>query len=332
MGNEQQSRPPGAEYEGRAFEFKRINDSVYLAIGTGNLVVASNGAFVINDDEVLLVDSHISPASAWALLEEIKEVTDKPVRYVVNTHFHFDHVHGNQVYPPNVEIIGHEFTREMIVTGQSKFGKTYTTMMSSLPQQISDLREQVAETTDHTERAELERQLRIQENYAVAAESVQPTPPTTTLTDRLTLFRGDREIRVIHLGRAHTGGDVVVHLPEKRILITGDLIVDGTPYMGDGYLKDWIGTLDKLKKLDFDVILPGHGQPLHGKSMIDHLQAYIADLLDKITELHAAGVSAEEAALSIDMLAHTENFPSITEVGVSVVTVERAYELFDKQG
>ena len=331
LSNEQLSRPPGAEYVGRAFEFGRINESVYIAIGTGNLVVASNGAIVINDDDVLIVDSHISPASAWALLEELKEVTDKPVRYVVNTHFHFDHCHGNQIYPSGVEIIGHEFTREMIVAGQSNNGRTYNTMMAGLPQQISDLRAQVAETTDQTERTELERQLRIQENYAVAAVSVEPTPPTTTLTDRLTLFRGSREIRIIYLGRAHTGGDVVVHLPEERILITGDLIVDGTPYMGDGYLTDWIGTLDNLKKLDFDVILPGHGQPLYGKFMIEHLQAYIGDLLAKITDSHAAGVPAENAAQTIDMLAHAENFPSITEVGVSVAAVERAYELFDEK-
>ncbi|MDP6514649.1 MAG: MBL fold metallo-hydrolase [SAR202 cluster bacterium] len=332
MSNEAQSRPPGTEYEGKAFTFHQIHESVYIAIGTGNLVVASNGAIVINDDDVLLVDTHISPASAWALREEMKEVTDKPVRYVVNTHFHFDHAHGNQIYGPEVEIIGHEFTRDMIVAGESKGGKTYNTMMAGLPQAISGLKAQVADTSDQTARAELERQLHIQENYAVASDSVDATPPTITLTDQLSLFRGGREIRMIFLGRAHTGGDVVVHLPEERILITGDLIVDGAPYMGDGYLMDWAATLDNLKSLDFDVILPGHGQPLRGKSHVDDLQEFVVDLLSKITESHKAGVPADQAAQSIDMLAHSKNFPSIVEVGVDLSAVERAYELFDQEG
>ena len=330
MTNKQQNRPPGSKYEGKAFTFQQIHESVYMAVGTGNLVVASNGAVVINDDDVLVVDSHISPASAWALREEMKEITDKPLRYVVNTHFHFDHCHGNQIYGPDVEIISHEFTRDMIVAGESNKGKTYTTMMAGLPQTISDLKAQVSATTDQAERAELERQLQIQKNYAVAADSVEPTPPTITLTDQLSLFRGGREIRMIHLGRAHTGGDVVVHLPGERIVITGDLIVDGTPYMGDGYLTEWIGTLDNLRELDFDVILPGHGQPLHGKSQIDNLQAYISDLLSKITDAHAAGTPVEDAAQSINMIAHAGNFPGIVEVGVSPAAVERAYELFDQ--
>ena len=202
--------------------------------------------------------------------------------------------------------------------------------MARLPQTIVDLKAQVAETSDQTERAELERQLHIQENYSVASDSVDPTPPTITLKDQLALFRGGREIRMIFLGRAHTGGDVVVHLPEERILITGDLIVDGAPYMGDGYLMDWAATLDNLKALDFDVILPGHGQPLRGKSHVDTLQAYIVDLLGKITDAYEAGTPAEGAALSIDMLAHAKNFPGIVGIGVDLSAVERAYELFDQ--
>jgi glyoxylase-like metal-dependent hydrolase (beta-lactamase superfamily II) len=332
LSNEQLSRPPGSEYDGRAFTFQKIQDSVYIAIGTGNLVVASNAAIVINDDDVLVVDSHISPASAWALQEELKSITDKPIRYVVNTHFHFDHSHGNQIYPGSVEIIASEFTRDMIVAGESNNGKTFNTMMAGRPQMLADLKEQISATTDETQRAELERQLSIQDNYTLAIDSIDPTPPTITLSDQLTLFRGGREIRMIHLGRAHTGGDVVVYLPEEKVLMTGDMIVDGTPYMGDAYLTDWICTLDNVKHLDFDVILPGHGQPLRGKSQVDKLRAYIVDLLGKITEAHSAGVPAAEAALSIDMLSHAQNFPGIVEVGVTPVTVERAYELFDEKG
>ena len=108
------SRPAGTDYKGPAFTFNKITEGVYLAIGTGNLVVMSNAAIIEGDRDVLVVDSHVTPGGAWALREELKAVTNKPIRFVVNSHFHFDHSHGNQIYGPDVEIIGHEFARAQI--------------------------------------------------------------------------------------------------------------------------------------------------------------------------------------------------------------------------
>ena len=121
--------PAGAVYEGEAFTFHEIQPGIYHAVGTGNLSVGCNGSVFVNENDVLLVDSHITPAAAWALLKELKNITDKPVRYVVNTHFHFDHAHGNQVFPEDVEIIGHEFTREKLVAGASKNGRSCAEMI-----------------------------------------------------------------------------------------------------------------------------------------------------------------------------------------------------------
>ena len=115
--NQVATQLPGSDFEGPAFEFERVVENVFQARGTGNVAVGSNATIVINDDDVLVVDSHISPAAAAALLNELRSITDKPVRYVVNTHFHFDHAHGNQIYPEDVQIIGHEFTREMLANG-----------------------------------------------------------------------------------------------------------------------------------------------------------------------------------------------------------------------
>ena len=224
---------PGSDFEGAAFEFEEVMEGVYQARGTGNVAVGSNAAVIINDDDVLLVDSHISPAAASALLDELREITDKPVRYVVNTHFHFDHAHGNQIYPGEVEVIGHEFTREMLASGES-VGRTYQgfqEMMSAQP------------------------------GYAEGQQGLVPTPPTTTLSERMTLHRGGREIRLLFFGRGHTGGDIVVHLPQERALITGDLLLPGVPFMGDGFPMDWVETLEELKGLPVDVVIPGHGSP-----------------------------------------------------------------------
>ncbi len=238
--------PPGSDYSGAAFEFEEVVPGVYHARGTGSLAVGSHGAVIVNDDDVLLVESHISPAAARAVVDEIEAMTDKPVRYVVNTHYHFDHAHGNQIYPSDVHVIGHEVTREMLENGGS-MGRSYELFVGGLPDQVAALEEQVAASEDDAERAELEARLAYMRNYLAGQQDLVPAGPNTTLSERMTLFRGDREIRLLFFGRGHTGGDVVVHLPNERVIITGDLLVPGLPYMGDGYLDD---TLEHLKSLE----------------------------------------------------------------------------------
>lgn len=322
-------RPPGADYEGRAFEFHEIGDGVYHAVGTGRLAVGCNGSIIVNRDDVMIVDSHISPAAAWALVEELKAITPKPVRYVVNTHFHFDHSHGNQAFSDDVEIIGHEFTREMLADGGSTSGRTYDSFIGGLPDRITGLREGVDATSDAAERARLQAELVIQENHKRATDAVVPTPPTITLSRSLTLHRGGREIRLLFLGRGHTGGDVVVHLPRERVVITGDLLTAGTAYLGDSHPLEWVETLERLKELDFDTVLPGHGQAFEGKAKVGHFQAYLRDFWTQVTAKRTAGVAAMDAAAQIDMRAHAQNYPDIREPGVALNAVLRAYDLLD---
>src|SRR5687768_8703113 len=110
--SQQDTRPPGTNYKGQAWTFNKITDGVYHAVGTGSLVVMSNATIIEGDRDVLVVDSQVSPGGAWALREELKAITPKPIRWVVNSHYHFDHSHGNQIYGPDVQIIGHEFARQ----------------------------------------------------------------------------------------------------------------------------------------------------------------------------------------------------------------------------
>ena len=334
--------PPGSDFEGAAFEFEVVVPGVYHARGTGSLSVGSHGAVIVNEEDVLLVESHISPAAAYAVVEEIEALTDRPVRYVVNTHYHFDHAHGNQIYPDDVHVIGHEVTREMLESGAS-LGRSYELYVGGLPDQIAamegaleELQSSVDEAEDEAAReaaaeqlARLEARLGYMRNYAAGQEALMPKGPNTTLSERMTLFRGDREIRILFFGRGHTGGDVVVHLPQERVIVTGDLLVPGLPYMGDGYLTEWVETLEHVKALDFDWVLPGHGQPFQDKERITYLQDYMRDLQARATELHARGMSYEEAAAQIDMTDHAEHYPQITGPGVAAVAVLRVFELLD---
>src|SRR5262245_16177096 len=316
--------------KGPIHKFQKIADGVYSAVATGAMTVGSNSAVIVNEKDVMIVDSHITPASARALLEEIKTLTDKPVRYVINTHFHFDHAHGNQVFPDDVQVIGHEFTRQML-SADPLNGRSYKSFTSALPSQVDDLKKQIAAQADAAEKAKLQDRLAVLEAYVAALAEVKPIPPNVTLQTRMTLYRGSREIQLLFFGRGHTGGDVVVFLPKEKVLCTGDLLVAGLAFMGDGYVDEWATTLESLKGLAFESVIPGHGEPSTGKAKIDQFQAYLRDLWSQVAAPKKQGVPAEEAAKKVDMTAHKPAFPQIPGPGVDARGVVRMYEVMDEK-
>ena len=292
---------PGSDFEGPAFYFEEIAEDIYQARGEGNLMVGSNAAVIVNETDVLVIDSHISPAAAAALARELTSITDKPIKYVVNTHFHFDHAHGNQVYPADVQIIGHEFTYEMLASGGS-IGRTYERFQDWIASEPGGNEGQ---------------------------QGLIPTPPNMTFADRMTLLRGSREIQLLFFGRGHTGGDVVVYLPQEKVLFTGDLLLEEIPYMGDADRNDWVETLETLSQLDFDIVVPGHGRPFTDRARIDHLQSLISDLWQNTNQACEQGMSAPIAAEQIDVSNNSNAYPVLAGPGVPIETVERVYELIE---
>ena len=176
---------PAPQTPAPAFTFTKVADDVYFAVGTGALTVFCNAAIIINANDVLVVDSHVSPAAAQALLDELKAITTKPVRYVVNTHFHFDHSSGNQIYGPDVEIIGHQFTREMLTQGASLRGRGFDRYIGSLPATISRLKAQ-RDTAKDT--AAVTRLIAPQELLKRQTDTIRATPPTVAFDHAMTLF------------------------------------------------------------------------------------------------------------------------------------------------
>lgn len=323
-------KPPGTNYQGPAFTFNKIADGVYHAVGTGSLVVMSNAAIVEGDRDVLVVDSHVSPGGAWALQEELKAITPKPIRWVVNSHYHFDHSHGNQIYGPDVQIIGHDFTRAQMVAGKSQDSPAREFFVGGVPNTIKTLEGRLAAATDEKTREQIQNQLAIQRNHLEGTNAVKPTPPTMTLSESMTLHLGSREVRLLFLGRGHTAGDVVVHLPKERIVATGDLLINGPSYMGDAFFTDWIQTMETLKGVEFDTILPGHGRAMTGKAALDHWQAYVRDFWTQAQKFHKAGTPWEEAAKQVDLRGQAVNYPTIKAPGITPNhAMRRAYEILD---
>lgn len=267
---------PLAVEKGSEYTLEKWADGVYLATGgTG-----SQSCVIVGDQDVLLYDVGTTPAGARALMADVKRITDKPIRTVVNSHFHYDHSFGNGAFAPDVQIIGHRFTRTAI--------QSFDTLH----------REPFLSWIGRAEGTNLER-----------SKEIVPIPPTVTFDTSLVINKGGREIRLLFLGRGHTAGDVVLYLPKERIVCSGDLAEGGLPYLGDGYFDEWVSTLEALKQLDWAVCLPGHGRPFSDKGHVTALQSYLTDAVEQISRIRMQGVPAEEALKRLDLSSHEKDWP-----------------------
>ncbi len=316
---------------GKVYQFEKIADGVYYATSNGPMAAGGNHPIIINDRDVVLVDDGTTPAAARALLEDMKLITDKPVRWVVNTHFHYDHTDGNSVFGPDVEIIGHDYVRHVIRDLDVIHREPLKTALTNFPNQVESLKKQIAGEKDPQKRAALEKQLAATQADLEELKMLKPTPPTMAYSSKMTLYRGQREIQILFLGRGHTQGDTVVFLPKERIVCTGDLMESRLAYMGDAMFDELITTLVALKELDFGTVLPGHGVPFHEKSLITAYQSYVRDFMAKVAELRKQGLSAEQAAQKVDLTSHKADFPQIEGPGAEVRGVRRMYEWMDER-
>jgi cyclase len=278
------------------FDIKPVADGVYAAIAKPAYKVNCNAAIIFLDDAVLVVDTHSKPSAARALIEQIKKLTPKPVKFVVNTHFHWDHYQGNEAYPSSwpagVEIISSEATRTSIEQrGIPRVKHEIVTM----PDQIEQLKADLQKVSTPEQRAAIQKDISECEAYLAELKSMQITLPTMTFDRSLILHRKSRTVELLWLGRAHTDGDVFVFLPKEKVLVTGDALHGWTPYMGDSYPYDWIETLDVAEKLDFDYVIAGHGDVMRGKQTFDLWKQYFRDLLDQTAAAYADGATLEQA-------------------------------------
>ena len=249
---------------------------------------------------------------------------------MVNTHFHYDHTDGNSIFGPEVEIIGHEYVRHAIADLDVLHREPFKTAMANMPIQVDALKKQIADEKDSAKRALFEKQLAAKQADWEEFKTLKPTPPNVTYSSKMTVYQGQREIRLLFLGRGHTQGDTVVYLPKERIVCTGDLMESQPAYMGDAMFDEWITTLDALKEINFDTVLPGHGVPFHEKSLITAFQSYLKDFMSRVAALRKQGLTAEEAAPKVDMTSHKGDFSQIQGVGVEIRGVRRMYEWMDE--
>lgn len=284
------------------YDVVRIADGIYAIEWQDKPInTEPNVLVIINDDDVVVVDSNLLPSTTRRIVGEIRKLTPKPVRYVVNTHWHDDHVIGNFVYReawPGVEFIAHPNTRSDAEA--QAFGKAKENIENN-EKQLATVEEMLKtgkrpDGTPYPEasRIRLEHVREFFKAYIAERPTVRTVLPDVLVTDTLTLQRGKRTIDIRYLGRGNTRGDVVVYLPQEKILATGDLVVAPTPFGIGSYYRDWIATLDKLVQIDAQTIFLSHGPIQHDYAYVRNERALLEALVKRVDDEIAKGATLDQ--------------------------------------
>ena len=293
--------------QSEGFAVMKITDGVYAAIRKEppGLTVNANSVFIINQEDVIVVDTTLTPGSARELLAALRKLTSKPVKYVINTHWHDDHIMGNQVFRnafPGVEFIAHAKTLAYLPsTGlenrrQALSDQGYPQFIAALKSRLQKNVSVFGGPMNDEERATYASDIRIAERYMAENPGVQIVLPTMTIEDRLTLTRGKRTVEIRYLGRGHTSGDIVVHLPKEGIVIAGDLVMWPVPYVGSNqsHVGDWSATLENLLALHPTIVIPGHGPVLRDDSYIRLMVRLFRSIKQQVEASVSRGATLEQ--------------------------------------
>ena len=245
-----------------------------------------NTTVVIGEREVLVVDSCYLPSSAREDIEQIRRWTTKPVRYLVNTHWHYDHTMGNGAYAeafPGLAIVAHEETARQSVGYNPGWFARFPKRADAFRARIDSGKNADGRPLTEVEKKDYEKALAGVGPVAEEFRKINDRAPTLTFDRGLTIDLGNREVRVMHLGRGNTAGDAVVFLPKERVVVAGDLLDHPVPYLGGGYPSQLVRTLQEMSRLDAETIVPGHGDVLRG----EYARAYLKQVTDFIQTVTA---------------------------------------------
>ena len=286
------------------FRMVSLGDGVYtaLVVPRPSSYAFSNSLVVVLDDGVLVVDTQQSPSAARALIRRIREITDRPVRWVVNTHWHGDHVYGNQAYRqafPGVEFLGHPASaRALRVKGRERLRQEIETLPTSIAVRevwLERGRGPDGQALTAPDRKALEYSVRMRRSYLGELRGLRLIPPDREVADSMTIRSGTRAVRVLALGSGHTRGDLVVHVPHAGVAAVGDLLEEGLPWVEDADLAEWVTTLDRLEALGARIIVPGHGGIQRGPGLLERQRALFQATLAAARSSKIAGYRGREA-------------------------------------
>jgi cyclase len=265
----------------------------------GDVGLSGNSVAIIGKEGVLFFDTAGTPATARVILQELKKITAQPVRYVVNSHWHWDHWGGNEVFKaafPDVQIISHQKTREMMMHDAVDWNREY--LATAIPDHIKQIDDAVAKAEVSSSSPESLARLKgladADREFLQQKRTITNTFPNQVFSESMRIYLGDREVQVLH-ARAITPGDAFIYLPKERILLTGDILVYPIPFaIGGTYPAMWIEALERLKSLDPHVIVPGHGPVERDQTFLDQNIKLFLRVHEDVARAKALGSSLEQ--------------------------------------
>jgi len=281
-----------------------------------NPIVSSNIIAVIGTDAVLLFDTGHHPSITRQIAGDVKRLTDKPVRYVVISHWHDDHWAGNaeiaRAYP-GVQIIAHPFTAKMIESRRDSFrGEACKKDLVDSSRPLRDLlasrkRPDGTPISDST--------LHRLQNFAEATDAQMPECDAMEyrgvdrqIDSTLTLDLGKRSVELSFLGRGNTAGDIVAYLPDSKSLLVGDLIVFPFPFATESYITEWAVVLRTIERMDVARIVPGHGPVMRDKQYLRDVAETLESISRQAKAAYRPGMTADQLRVAIDLGALGERF------------------------
>src|SRR5262245_3677144 len=263
---------------------------MFATASYGDVGLDGNSIAVLSRDGVLVFDTNGTPAASAAVLAEIRTLTNQPVRWIVNSHWHWDHWYGTETYQrafPEVRIVAHEKTRALMMGPALEFNRPG--LETQLPNYLKALEQRAAANPALKPTLEADRFFLEQKSH------VRHTFPNVTFSDRMTIELGERHIEVLNYGRGVTPGDAFVYLPREKVLLLGDLIVNPVTFALSGYPTEWLRVLERIDALDAQTIVTGHGAPLHDKQLLHATMNVFRVLLREGRTAKEKGLTADQA-------------------------------------
>ena len=281
-----------------------------------------NTTVIIGEREVFVVDSCFLPSEARKDIAQIRQWTDKPVRYLLNTHWHYDHTVGNGTYWdafPSLTIIAQIETRKQIEGYNPGWFERYPKTIMTLRQRLASGKEDDGKPLTEERKTEIAKEIAEREQVQAEYRQVVDRIPNLTFDHELNVDLGNREVQIKHLGRGNTAGDTIVYLPKEKIIIAGDLLDHPVPYLGGGYPFDLVVTLQRMGQIEAQTIVPGHGDVLTGsysKTYLNLVTDFIQTVSAQVSkEVHRLGngsrnleVVREAVKKAIEMNAWRQKF------------------------
>jgi glyoxylase-like metal-dependent hydrolase (beta-lactamase superfamily II) len=285
-------------------ELSKIAENVYARIVTPDGDAVGNAGVVILSHSVLVFDTHFTPEAGQALLSAIRALTTKPVLYVVNSHAHADHTHGNQVFE-GAQLIGSSAARRDVLEVDLP---SLNRSMGFAQSQLEKLRRDMSKETDTLQLQRMREQIKNREDYIQTMSRLKIKAPFVTVDDSLIIQDGKDEVRILYLGKGHTDGDLVVFLPVQKIAFVGDLFFnEAIPNVQDASLLLWATTLEAVLKLEADKFVPGHGA-VGSRKDVEEFLGYFTELRSLVKEAVDRGDTMEQVTKDLEVPAKFSSY------------------------